>query len=438
MANAKLARSLGFGTLIFYGVGDILGAGIYALVGKVAGMAGNDAWISFILSGILALVTGLSYAELGARIPHSAGASAYCARAFRQPFIPFLIGALVLFSGVTSTATVALAFQGYLSVFANVPTLIAALLLIVAINTLNFTGIRQSALTNNLFTTIEIAGLLFFIVVCLQYAISIHTPAEMVEILTPTLDATAIVAGATLAFYAFVGFEDIVNLAEEAKNPERDIPRVLLIAIIATSLVYLLVIITMLLVLTPMEAAASEKPLLSALAQAGLPMPAWVFALIAIIAISNTGLANSIMASRLMYGMAQHGLLPKPLAWIHAHRYTPWVSILITALLTSLWVITGGVVIMAQTTGFLLVTIFLFVHLSLIRIRRREGRSVAHFAAPVFNPYLGVLLCISLLTQFPFEIYGRIVLVFLAVALLFVLIRYSGKSQQMSTMDAGE
>ncbi|MGR6036553.1 MAG: APC family permease [Candidatus Nitrosoglobus sp.] len=427
MTNVKLARSLGLGTLIFYGIGDILGAGIYALVGKVAGAAGDGAWISFILAGILALITGLSYAELGARIPHSAGASAYCAHAFDRPFISFLIGVLVLFSGITSTATAALAFQGYLSVLINVPTIIAALLLIIAINTLNFIGIRQSALTNNLFTIIELTGLLFFTVVSLQYAISIYTPTEILETLTPNVDTAAIVTGVTIAFYAFVGFEDMVNLAEEAKDPVRDLPRALLIAITATSLLYLLVIIAVQLTMTPAAAGASERPLLSVLERAGLPMPAWIFALIAIVAISNTALANSIMASRLMYGMARQGLLPQPLSWVHIQRYTPWFSILVVVLLTLLWVITGGVTIMAQTTGFLLVTIFLFVHLSLIRIRHRDGRLADRFAAPALNPYLGVLLCLLLLIQFPSEVYQRIVLLLLMIGLLFRLIHYRRK-----------
>lgn len=428
MSEVKLARNLGLGTLIFYGIGDILGAGIYALVGKVAGAAGDGAWLSFIIAGILALVTGLSYAELGARIPHSAGASAYCAHAFRYPFIPFLIGALVLFSGITSTATVALAFQGYLAVFASVPGLVAAVLLIIAISMLNFTGIRQSAMTNNVFTVIELTGLLFFIVVCLRYAFTTHPPAEMLETLSPSVNTAAIVAGVTIAFYAFVGFEDMVNLAEEANNPVRDLPLAILIAITVTSLVYVLVILAVQVTLSPAEAAASERPLLTVLEQAGMPLPGWVFALIAIIAISNTGLANSIMASRLMYGMARQGLLPKPLAKIHARRYTPWFSILVTAILTFIWVISGGVTVMAQTTGFLLVTVFLSVHLSLIRIRHRDGKLKDRFNGPVFNPYLGVLLCIPLLTQFPAEVYERVGVIILVVGGIFLVDRYYRKT----------
>ncbi|BAW80686.1 amino acid transporter [Candidatus Nitrosoglobus terrae] len=427
MAEAKLVRSLGLGTLIFYGIGDILGAGIYALVGKVAGVAGNSAWVSFMAAGILALITGLSYAELGARIPHSAGASAYCGYAFKQPFISFLIGALVLFSGIASTATAALAFQGYLSVLANVPTIIAALLLITAINSLSFIGIRQSALTNNLFTIIEFAGLLFFTTVALQYAFSIHTPTQMVEALTPDGDTTSIITGVTIAFYAFIGFEDMVNLAEEAKNPTQDLPRAILIAITVTSLLYLLVIIAVQLTMTPEAAGASDRPLLSVLELAGLSIPAWVFALIAIIAISNTALANSIMASRLMYGMARQGLLPQPLAWIHPHRHTPGLSILVTVLLTLIWVITGGVTLLAQTTGFLLVSIFLCVHLSLIRIRQREGRLTDRFTAPAANPYLGVLLCLALIYQFPSAVYIRMAVLLFAIGILFKLIAYQQK-----------
>ncbi|MCI0400576.1 MAG: APC family permease [Gammaproteobacteria bacterium] len=425
MSDATLARSLGLGALVFYGIGDILGAGIYALVGKVAGAAGDGAWLAFLFAGSLALVTGLSYAELSARIPHSAGACAYCANAFPHPFFPFLTGALVLVSGVTSTATVALAFQGYLEVFMALPVMFTAIFLILAINTLNFAGIRQSAATNNLFTIIEMSGLVLFVVMCMRYVASTHTPSDLIEKLAPTADVAAVVAGVTIAFYAFIGFEDLVNLAEEARDPVRDLPRAILSAIAITSLLYLLVIFTVQWTMTPAEASASQRPLLDALERAGLPIPAWGFALIAVIAIANTGLANSIMASRLLYGMATQGLLPKRLAQVHARRLTPWLSILVTALLSILLVITGGVTVLAQTTGFLLVTVFLIVHISLIRIRRRDGEQVGRFNAPAFNPYLGVLLCVPLLTQFPREVYERITLIVAGVGILFAVMQWS-------------
>lgn len=423
MHHPALARHLGLGVLIVYGVGDILGAGIYALVGKVAGAAGADTPLAFIVAAVLALVTGLSYAELSARIPHSAGACAYTAHAFRHAFIPFLIGALVLMSGVTSAATAALAFHGYLEPYLPLPAPLAALLLIALLALINFIGIRHSAHTNNVLTAIEVAGLLIVIAVGLRYALAVHEPQQLIETLRPDLDTSAILAGVTLAFYAFVGFEDLVNLSEEATDPTRDIPRALLIAIGITTLVYLFVVAVVLWAMSPAEASASARPLLEVLTRAGRAFPAPLFALVAIVAISNTALANSIMASRLLYGMARQRLLPALLTSVHATRRTPSVTIVITALITIVLVATGGVAVLAQTTGCLLMIVFLFVHLSVILTRREGPAGAGLFVSPRVMPYLGVLLCAGLLTQFPQAVYVRLLIIVGCIVVAFLLLR---------------
>lgn len=422
MTGVNLSRQLGLGVLILYGVGDILGAGIYALVGKVAGTAGSGAWLSFAVSGLLALITGLSYAEFSARIPHSAGASAYCGAASRHAFPPFLAGMLVLTSGVTSTATVALAFHGYLAVLLPLPQIAAAVGLIALISAWNYAGIRQSAMANNVLTLIEIAGLLWVIVAVGGHAVTQRPPAELAAALVPTAGWEAILAGATLAFFAFIGFEDLANLAEEAKDPARDLPRAILIAVAVTTLLYLAVVTVVLWAMPPEQAAASPRPLLDALGASGFAMGAPLFSVIAMIAICNTGLANSIMASRLLYGMARNGLLPNFLATVHAERRTPWAGIVITALLGVLLVATGGVALMAQTTGSLLVCVFLMVHVSLIRVRRAAGTSSAGlFRAPAFVPYMGALLCTGMLTRFPAEVWARVAIVVAVAAGLHAL-----------------
>jgi amino acid transporter len=423
MQQPALARQLGLGVLIVYGIGDILGAGIYALVGKVADKAGTDTPLAFVVSAVIAILTGISYAELAARIPHSAGACAYTGHAFRHPFVPFVIGVLVLMSGVTSAATAALSFQGYLGEFVLLPGLVAAVLLIGALAALNFLGINHSARTNNVLTAIELSGLLIVIIVGVRYASAIHTPAEMAQTLTPDFDGAAILAGVTLAFYAFVGFEDLVNLSEEARDPVRDIPRALIIAIVVSTTVYLLVVAVVLWTMSPAEAAASDRPLLEVVRRAGHAVPGPVFALIAMVAISNTALANSIMASRLLFGMARQRLLPGLLTTVHARRLTPWVTILLTAGITLLLVGTGGVTVLAQTTGAILMLVFLFVHLSVIVIRRRDGRAVGRFTAPAFIPYTGVTACAALLTQFPAAVYGRIGVILAVSVALFALLR---------------
>ena len=199
-ASAKpgLARHLGLATLILYGIGDILGAGIYALVGKVAGIAGQGAWVSFLLSGVLALITGLSYAELSSRIPYSAGAAAFASRAFAKPFIPFIVGVLVLMSGITSAATASLAVHGYLSVFLNIPQLAAAIGVIALINGISFWGIKEAARTNNVFTLFEMAGLLCVVAAGVTIALG-FVPSELGARLRPSGEILPIVSGAALA-----------------------------------------------------------------------------------------------------------------------------------------------------------------------------------------------------------------------------------------------
>jgi amino acid transporter len=408
-AGPGLARRLGLTVLILYGVGDILGAGIYALVGKVAGIAGSAAWISFILSGILALVTGLSYAELSSRIPRSAGVAAFSARAFKNPLIPGLVGILVLTSGITSSATVSLAFYGYLNEFLGLAQLPAAIGLLALINLVSFLGIHHSARTNNILTVIELFGLLLVIGVGLSYAVGQQASRLFTESLDPHSDWGAVFAGVTLAFYAFIGFEDLANLAEEAKDPSRDLPRAILVSIALSTVLYLLVILTVLGVMSPEDAARSPTPLLDVMRIGGIIIPPEGFALIAMIAIVNTGLANAIMASRLLYGMAHHRLLPAILMRVHPHRQTPWVAIGLTFALSVLLVVTGRVSILAQTTTLLLTLAFFMAHLSLIIVRKQQPSSAEIFRVPGFIPYLGLIFCVLLLTHFPLEAYARAV-----------------------------
>jgi basic amino acid/polyamine antiporter, APA family len=434
----RLARHLGLGMLVLYGIGDILGAGIYALVGKVAGEAGSAAWLSFLFSAILAAVTGLSYAELSSRVPRAAGAAAYCAEAFRGArsgsraaadmdvgawrlgaFPPFLVGLLVLASGITSAATVSMAIHGYLQSIFPLPQIPAALALIALMSFISIRGIRESSGVNALFTCVEAAGLLMVLFVGYAFVfekdLSVLTNASW-----PTGEWLPVLSGATIAFYAFIGFEDLANLAEEAKNPSRDIPRAMVISVAVCTVVYMAVLFVVLTVMSPEEAAASERPLLEVLTRAGFGLPPWAFAVIALFAIVNTGLANLIMASRLLYGMASDGLLPRSLAHVHPGRKTPWVAVLFAMALCAVLVLSGGTKLMAQTTSLLLVIAFLFVHISLIRLRRRPAPAEPIFSVPGFVPWLGLVFCVLLSTQSPREAYGRAAIVAVAAFALYL------------------
>lgn len=407
--SGGLARRLGPAALIFYGIGDILGAGIYALVGKVAAEAGTAAWASFLVSAALAAVTGLAYAELCARVPRSAGAAAFAAEAFGGSLMPHLVGFFVLASGVTSAATVSLAAHGYLRSFVDLPPLVAALALIGLMALIAFVGVRESVAANNAFTVMEVSGLLLVIAVGLSFAFK-RPAGDLLAALAPDAGPLAVLAGATLAFYAFIGFEDLANLAEEAKDPVRDIPRAILVSVAVSTVFYLVVVCVVLWSMTPAQAAVTPRPLLEVVRLSGFPLPDWCFAGVALFAIANTGLANFIMASRLLYGLGDQGLAPKILARVHETRRTPWVSILLAAAVTAVLVLTAGekgVALLAKTTAVLLMLAFLASHVSLIVIRRRAPAGPGVFSAPAFTPYAGIAACLLLLSQAPREAFLR-------------------------------
>ncbi len=417
----QLRRDLGFFALTAYGVGDILGAGIYALVGKVAEMAGPGAWLSFLFSGVAAVLTGLSYAELSSRHPYSAGAALYCKRAFPHPLPAFLVGMLVLLSGVNSAATISVSFVGYLNEIVQVPILLASLALLVAMSFLSFWGIRESSAANLFMTAVEFSGLLLVIVAGFLAASGLKW-VEAISRLTPRGEIAPLFSAVTVAFFAFLGFEDTVNVAEEVKNPSRALPRAIMTAIALTCLLYMTVAIAALLALTSERLAASETPLLSVLTAAGISLPGNAFPLIALFAICNTGLLNLIMASRLAYGMACEGLLPRPLMLIHPVRQTPWVGVVTAFVLAALIAVSGGVQVLAQTTTLLLVLVFSVVQLSLIVLKRREPHPGPHvFLIPSWIPYLGLLSCLFVSTLYPPGVYGRAgVAVLIAIGLYFL------------------
>jgi amino acid transporter len=397
-----LARRLGFGALVVYGIGDILGAGIYALVGTVINIAGTSAWISFVIAALVALVTGISYAELTARYPVSAGAAAFVRRAFPGRLIATLTGVLVLGTGLASAATVSRAFSGYLQELVSIPAPLAQIILISGISFLSFWGIQESSRVNFFLTFVEASGLLAVIITGIfsLNASGVRNLGQSSPGFLPIL------SGVTIAFYAYIGFEDLANLAEECKNPTRELPRAILIAIAVTTVIYILVALVLLMSVPLDSISKSEKPLLLVFEGAGLQSVLRYFSLIAILAITNTGLINLIMASRLMYGMSQEGLLPRLIGTVHRGRQTPWVGVLIAYLAVLLLVFTGGLKILAQTTSLLILIVFLMVHLSLIRVKWQK---IEHegIQFPIFSPILGALLCLVIMTRFPLEIFAR-------------------------------
>lgn len=399
----ELRRSLGFWALVFYGVGDILGAGIYALVGKVAGVAGAASWAAFAVALGVAGLTALTYAELGGRFPRSAGESFFTEQAFGQPALSLLVGWVVLCSGVLSLATVSVAFGGYMTGFfpelSPQLSVVGILLLLAAIN---FRGMRESSATNVVATMVELTGLLIVIVAGTLFLE--RAPAQSIA---RTLESsgevswTRIAQGAALGFFAFIGFEDMVNVAEEVKEPERNMPRAILTALGVTGLVYLLVVVVSTSILSSPELASSDAPLLAVVRRSTDAVPDRAFTLIALFAVANTGLLNFIMGSRLLYGMARQGLLPATLSTVHPNRHTPHVAILTVLLVAIVLALSGTLTYLAGTTSLLLLVVFFTLHVSLIAIKRRDEARPRTFCAPKAVPVLGALSCIALMPFVP-------------------------------------
>jgi len=400
---AQLRRTLGFWALVFYGVGDILGAGIYALVGKVAGVAGSASWAAFSVALVVAGLTALTYAELGGRFPRSAGESFFTEQAFGRPGLSLLVGWIVLSSGILSLATVSVAFGGYMT--GLVPGLppsatVAGILLLLA--AINFRGMRESSTTNIIATMVELTGLLIVIVAGALF-LGRSPDAGIVQTIEigRAVGWTEIASGAALGFFAFIGFEDMVNVAEEVKDPERNMPRAILVALCVTGVIYLLVVLVATSVVAPDELAASEAPLLSVVQRATEVVPDRLFTLIALFAVANTGLLNFIMASRLIYGMSRQGLLPTALGTVHPKRRTPHLAVLTVLAVALALALSGTLTYLAGTTSLLLLLVFFTVNTSLVVIRRRKGSTSRTFCAPRWVPLVGALSCLGLMPFVP-------------------------------------
>lgn len=399
----QLHRSLGFWALVFYGVGDILGAGIYALVGKVAGVAGSASWAAFAVALVIAGLTAISYAELGGRFPRSAGESFFTEQAFGRPGLSLLVGWVVLCSGVLSLATVSVAFGGYMSALApDLPPWVATVCILVLLAGINFRGMRESSATNIVATIVELTGLLIVIVAGALF-IGREGDAAMVLTLEGNHETgwTSIASGAALAFFAFVGFEDMVNVAEEVKDPERNMPRAILTALGIAGIVYLVVVVVATSVVPPVVLSESEAPLLTVVQRSTDAVPARLFTAIALFAVGNTGLLNFIMGSRLIYGMSRQGLLPTALGTVHSTRRTPHVAILTVLVAALALALSGSLTYLAGTTSLLLLLVFFTVNLSLVTIRRRAGKPRRTFCAPFLVPVIGSLACVGLMPFAP-------------------------------------
>ena len=425
LERGSLKRIIGRRMLLYFVLGDILGAGIYALVGRVAGNVGGVLWLPFLLAFVLASLTAAAYAELAGKYPQAAGAALYVNKAFGARFVTFIVAFAVMMSGVTSAGAAARAFGGrYLAEFVTLPILLSALIFLGLVTLVNFVGIAESMKTNLVLTIIEAFGLLVIIAIGI-YALSMGqgNPARAIEFNPANGALLSVLGGTALAFYALLGFEDAVNLAEEASNPAKDFPFALFGGLIAAALIYIAVAFTAAMLVDTKTLMTSSGPLLEVVKVAGLAFPPKVFALIALLAVSNTALMNMIMASRLVYGMARERVVPPVFATVHPVRGTPWVAILFTVAIAVALVATGDVGDLAETTVLLLLCVFALVNVSALALRR-DRVDHEHYRAPTWMPVLGALVCLLLvlpITGRAASVYVRAgVLIGIGMALWFV------------------
>lgn len=390
-----LARRISLPLLTFYGLGTILGAGIYVLAGKVAAVSGLLAPLAFLLAALVAGVTGLSYCQLVVNYPKSAGEVCYVDEGFHWPRLSQLVGFLVVFTGMVSAATLANGFVGYLGSFMPVQPTVAIILVLAAMTALAIWGIAESLWLAALITVIELSGL--FLLVGFNLDVLESLPARAGDLLVPDspMQWGAAMGGAFLAFYAFIGFEDMVNIVEEVKEPERTMPKAIVIALLLSSLMYLWVAIVAVLAMPLDQLSASGAPLKELLQSEHPKVAQWV-GVISLFAIVNGVLIQLIMASRVLYGMADQGRAPRWLAQVWAVTRTPALATLLMGGLTLLAALLLPLVTLAKATSFIILIIFTLVNLSLVRLRR-QPHFVALSSIPSW-PVLGAILCLGLLS----------------------------------------
>ena len=400
--ETRLNRVITRPMLTFFILGDILGAGIYALTGQVAGDVGGAIWASFLVSFLLALVTAFAYLELVTKYPRAAGAALYVHRAFHITILSFMVTVAVMASGVTSASFAATRVGGryWTGVFGteNPPTVLIAIAVILLVAAVNYRGVGESIRINIAITIIELSGLIFIILIGAWVLIQGEgNPGQAFEFKESGFGAlTGITAGAATAFYAFIGFEDAVNMAEEVKDPVRTFPPALLTGIVAAGVIYLLVGFTAAMTVPLDVLTESSGPLLE-IVERGLDWDAGtMFSVIAMIAVSNTMLINMLMASRLLYGMANQGVLPAPFSLVSPRR-TPWFAIIFTTALSILLILTtDDLTNLSTTTVLLLTAVFFLVNISVL-VLRRDPVAHSHFVAPSIMPVIGALVAVVFL-----------------------------------------
>jgi APA family basic amino acid/polyamine antiporter len=388
----SLKREINLLTLTIYGIGIIVGAGIYALIGKATGTAGNSVWLSFLFGAILASFTAMSYAELSSMFPKSASEYHYVKNAFNSNIFGDIMCWAEIFVDLVACSTIVLAFSGYFSGFLNVPTVLVAGILLVLLSIINFIGIKESMAFVIIHTLIEVGGLIFVIILGLGSLGSVNY-SDMPMGLGGVLSASALI------FFAFLGFEDIVNVAEETKSPKKTVPKAVILSLVISTLVYVLVSLSVISMSDWKIISKSEAPLASAVENKfGLDISNAI-SLIALFATAGTALVFLIAGSRMIYGLSDAGEIPKIFSKIHPKKRTPYMAILASMIISMIFILFRDIKLVAGITNFFAFVVFILVNLSAIVLRYRKPDIEREFKIPInigkfpLLPFLGLLAC---------------------------------------------
>lgn len=399
----KLKPTLGSVQLLFYCVGVIVGAGVYSVIGSAAGVAGQSIWLGFVLAAFVALLTGFAYAEMATAFPHAGAEYVYVKRAFPQAgLFSFGIGALILVGGAATATTVAVAFGGYLQTFLDIPVAWSASALLAACTLLNIWGLRESSWVNVAFTCIEISGLVLVIAAGVSHG-------SIIEPLTAPIQPGLFSAAAVL-FFVFLGFEEIANLAEEIRDPPRDLPWAIFLSIGITTLLYVLVSLAVMVLATPHELAASTAPLTLAI-QKVWPEAGGVLSAIALFATANTVLITLVATSRLAFSLARDNEIPAIFARVSHDKQSPWVGAILAFVLSLVLLPIGDLKILAELSSFVALLAFLAVNLTLIVLRFRLPDQPRPFRVPLnvgrlpLIPLAAMSTIVFLLANFDSRVY---------------------------------
>ncbi|BBY19463.1 APC family permease [Mycolicibacterium litorale] len=440
-AQPELRRVMGPGLLLLFVVGDILGTGVYALTGDVAAEVGGAAWLPFLVAFLIATITAFSYLELVTKYPQAAGAALYAHKAFGVQFVTFLVAFVVMCSGITSASTASRFFganliEGFGLEWGTAGVAAVALGFMALLAAVNFRGVGESIKLNVVLTIIEATGLMLVLFVGL-WAFTRGGDVDFSRVVAFDTDDDknafmAVTAATSLAFFAMVGFEDSVNMAEETKEPAKTFPKVLLTGLTIAGIIYMLVAVVAVALVPVGTLADSDTPLVEVV-KAGAPnLPIdEIFPFISMFAVSNTALINMLMASRLIYGMARQHVLPPVLGRVHPRRLTPWVAILFTTLIAfglifyvSVFASSSAISVLGGTTSLLLLGVFAVVNIAVLRLRRDVQATGGHFKTPTVLPWIGFAASLYLVLPFsgrPAQQYSvALILVVIGIVLFFV------------------